>query len=439
MKKIVTRIAPSPTGKFHIGGLRTALYNYFFARQNGGVFIIRSEDTDKERSKKEFEDNMLEALAWLGLEHDAFYRQSDRTEIYIEHINKLIASGHAFEGEESSGDEGGKVIRFKNPNVDITFHDLILGDITFNTEELGDFVIARNMNSPLYHLTVVIDDGLSEVSHVIRGQEHINNTARQILILEALGFTRPLYAHIPLILSEGGGKMSKRDPNVYPVIQYREMGILPDALINFMAMIGWNPGDEREIFTKEELIKEFSLERVQKKGAVYNIQKLFWINKEHLKKLSDTELDVYFKQFLPQEINESLYSKIRPLLVERVSHGKEIQDMYEAGEFSYYLETPKIADTSKIIWKQGTREDAVRHLSWLVETFQNANDGDFQTEETVKNLVWDYAEKEGKGDVLWPLRFSLTGQDKSPNPFFVTWVLGQQETIKRIKSILEKL
>ncbi len=439
MSKIVTRIAPSPTGKFHIGGLRTALYNYFFARQNEGVFIVRSEDTDKERSKKEFEENMLEALAWLGLEHDAFYRQSDRTDIYIEHINKLILSGHAYEAEESSGDEGGKVIRFKNPNIDVTFHDLILGDITFNTEELGDFVIARNMNSPLYHLTVVIDDGLSEVSHVIRGQDHISNTARQILILEALGFTRPLYAHIPLILSEGGGKMSKRDPSVYPVTEYREMGILPDALINFMAMIGWNPGDEREIFTKEELVQAFSLDKVQKKGSVYNIQKLFWINKEHLKKLSDGELDIYFKKFLPQEISEELYLKIRTLLVERVSYGKEIVDMYQAGEFSYYIENPKITDLSKIIWKQSTLEDAKKHLSHVLELCNKAEDSDFETEESVKNLVWDYAEEVGKGDVLWPLRYTLTGQDKSPNPFFVASVIGKEKTIQRIQSVLESL
>lgn len=437
--KIVTRIAPSPTGKFHIGGLRTALYNYFYARQNDGVFIVRSEDTDKERSKKEFEDNMLEALSWLGLEHDFFYRQSDRTAIYIEHIQKLIDSGKAFEAEESSGDEGGKVIRFKNPNIDVTFNDLILGDITFNTEELGDFVIARNMNSPLYHLTVVVDDGLSGVTHVIRGQDHISNTARQILILEALGFSRPFYAHIPLILSEGGGKMSKRDPNVYPVTEYREMGILPDAIINFMSMIGWNPGDEREIFTKEDLVREFSLERVQKKGSVYNIQKLFWINKEHLKKMSDVELDAYFKKFLPQEISDELYQKIKILLIERVSYGKEIRDMYEDGEFDYYIHNPEISDISKIIWKQATQEDAKKHLSYVLETFQKATESDFETEESVKALIWDYAEQVGKGDVLWPLRYTLTGKDKSPAPFFVASVIGKEKTIQRIESVLNKI
>ena len=435
---IVTRMAPSPTGKFHIGGLRTTLFNYFFARKNGGKFIVRSEDTDQERSKQEFEDNMLEALSWLRIEFDEFFRQSERTDIYVEHIKKLIDNGFAYEGEESSGGEG-KVIRFKNPNIDVTFHDLVLGDITFNTKELGDFVIARTMNTPLYHLTVVVDDGLMGVTHVVRGQDHISNTARQILILEALGFDRPLYAHIPLILSEGGGKMSKRDPNVYPVTQYREMGILPDALINFMSMIGWNPGDEREIFTKEELVQEFSLERVQKKGAVYNIQKLFWINKEHLKKLSDTELDTYFKKFLPEQISEELYTKLRGLLTERVSYGAEIQEMYKEGEFDYYLNDPLIENTDAVVWKKGTKEDAVRHLTHVLEVFKNASDEDFATEEGVKNLVWDYAEQEGKGDVLWPLRYTLTGKDRSPAPFFVAYVIGCEVTIRRIETILQKL
>jgi glutamyl-tRNA synthetase len=431
-------MAPSPTGKFHIGGLRTTLFNYFFARQNGGKFIVRSEDTDTERSKKEFEDNMLEALSWLGIEHDEFCRQSERTDIYVEHIQKLIDGAFAYEGEDSSSGDG-KVIRFKNPNIDVTFHDLVLGDITFNTEELGDFVIARTMHAPLYHLTVVVDDALSGVTHVVRGQDHISNTARQILILEACGFERPKYAHIPLILSEGGGKMSKRDPNVYPVTDYREMGILPDALINFMSMIGWNPGDEREIFTKEELVQEFSLERVQKKGAVYNIQKLFWINKEHLKKLSNTELDTYFKKFLPEQISEGLYTKLRELLLERVSYGAEIQKMAEEGEFEYYLNDPTIENTEAVVWKKGTKEDATRHLSWLLETFKGASDAQFDSQDGVQALVWDYAETEGKGDVLWPLRYTLTGKDRSPAPFFVAHVIGREATIRRIEAVLSIL
>lgn len=437
-EKTTTRMAPSPTGKFHIGGLRTTLYNYFVSRKTGGKFILRSEDTDQERSKKEFEDNMLEALEWLGLEYDEFYRQSERTEIYLEHIQKLIASGDAYEGEESK-DGNGKVIRFKNPNIDITFHDEVLGDITFNTKDLGDFVIARNLESPLYHLTVVVDDSLMNVDLVFRGQDHISNTPRQILILEALGFERPRYAHMPLILSNGGGKLSKRDPEVYPVTEYREMGILPDALINFMAMIGWNPGDESEIFTKDELVETFKIGRVQKKGSVYNIEKLHWINKEHLKKMSDEDLDAYFKKFLPEKITDELYKKIRSVLAERISYGREIVEMDESGEFDYYLSSPEYSDPEKIVWKKSTKEDSKKHLEWLKETFSNASEADFASEESVKTLVWDYAEKEGKGDVLWPLRYTLSGADRSPNPFFLCCVLEKDEVVKRIERVLEIL
>src|SRR5690606_16076005 len=249
-------MAPSPTGKLHIGGVRTALFNYLFARQNGGKFILRIEDTDKERSKKEYEADILETFDWLTLEYDEFYRQSERTEIYEEQIKKLIDSGHAYISEENANESGKRssVIRFKNPNKEIIFNDLILGDIKINTTDLGDFVIAKDLNTPLYHLTVVVDDALMEISHVIRGQEHISNTPRQILILEALEFERPIYAHIPLILAPDKTKLSKRH-GALAALEYRELGYFKEAILNFMALIGWNPGDEREIFSKEDLIK----------------------------------------------------------------------------------------------------------------------------------------------------------------------------------------
>ena len=297
-------MAPSPTGKFHIGSVRTTLFNYLFARHHNGKFIIRSEDTDIERSKPEYEKNMLDSLSWLGLEYDEFYRQSERTDIYKKHIHQLIDSGRAYEAEASNDNPDMKVIRFKNPNMMVSFSDLVLGDIEFNTTELGDFVIARNIETPIYHLTVVVDDGLMNVTHVIRGQEHINNTPRQILILEALGFARPEYAHIPLIMSPRGGKLSKRDPEVVPTLDYSNQGILPEALINFMAYIGWNPGDEKEIMSKQDLINEFDLQKVQKGGGVFNIEKLHWINKQYLGKLSNTEFELYI---------ENLFKKIKEL------------------------------------------------------------------------------------------------------------------------------
>src|ERR1035437_259349 len=250
-KKVVTRFAPSPTGSFHVGGVRSALYNFLFARQNNGTYILRSEDTDKERSKKEYEEEFLELFDWLGLKYDLFFRQSDRLEIHQKYLKKMIDEGHAYLSKEIPKEEGQReeVIRFKNPNRKITFDDLILGEITVDTTDLGDFVIARDMNEPLYHLTVVVDDFEMGITHVIRGQEHISNTPRHILIQEAIRAPRPIYAHLPLILNSERAKLSKRDSSVMPALEYKRNGYLPQALLDFMAFNGWNPGGEQELFT----------------------------------------------------------------------------------------------------------------------------------------------------------------------------------------------
>ncbi|MCA9353055.1 glutamate--tRNA ligase [Patescibacteria group bacterium] len=438
---VVTRMAPSPTGKFHIGSVRTTLFNYLFARHNKGKFIIRSEDTDRERSKPEYEQNMLDSLAWLGLEYDEFYRQSERTDIYSTHIQKLIDTGSAYEAEASNDDTHKKVIRFKNPNSKITFTDLILGDIEFDTTELGDFVIARTIDTPIYHLTVVVDDGVMGVTHVIRGQEHINNTPRQILILEALGFKRPEYAHIPLIMSPRGGKLSKRDPEVIPTLEYKDEGILPEALLNFMAFIGWNPGDDREIMSKEELVEEFNLLKVQKGGGVFNIEKLYWINKQYLTKLSDDE----FKEYLKPEMKtvesisgytEEMFDKILPVIRERIHAFSDFREMIKDGELNYYFIEPEL-DSEKITWKTSTKEDTVRHLSHILEMLESYT-GDWNSD-NLKTLIFPYAEEAGKGDVLWPLRFSLSGKEKSPDPFTLLEVLGRGIALKRIQANVEAL
>src|SRR3989344_423068 len=232
MTPVVTRFPPSPTGYFHIGSARTALFNYLFAKHNGGEMVMRFEDTDRERSKKEFEKDILEGLAWLGLKCDgAVLRQSERTDIYRERLATLIGSAHAYEAEESTTEPGMKVIRFKNPNVRVTFTDLIRGEVSFETTELEYFIIARTMNEPLYHLAVVGDDHDMGVTHVIRGEDHISNTQRQILILEALGCERPVYAHLPLILARDKTKLSKRH-GAASVNEYRELGYKPEALLN---------------------------------------------------------------------------------------------------------------------------------------------------------------------------------------------------------------
>ncbi|OHA88980.1 MAG: hypothetical protein A3C70_00520 [Candidatus Zambryskibacteria bacterium RIFCSPHIGHO2_02_FULL_43_14] len=274
-QKIITRFAPSPTGQLHIGSVRTALFNFLYTRKHGGKFILRIEDTDKERSKKEFETDIIEGLSWLGLGYDELYRQSDRGEIYKNYIEKMLSDGSIYQADD-------KVIRFKNPNKKVKFNDLIRGEIEFDTTELKDFVIAKSADEPLYHLAVVIDDFESGITHVIRGEDHISNTPRQILIQEAIGAARPLYVHLPLILAQDRSKLSKRKHGESVSLNYyRSKGYSAKAIINYLALLGWNPGTEQEIFTLEELIKVFDFSRVHKGGAIFDEKKLAWVARKH--------------------------------------------------------------------------------------------------------------------------------------------------------------
>jgi glutamyl/glutaminyl-tRNA synthetase len=293
-KKVVTRFPPSPTGFLHVGSVRTALFNYLFAKKFGGEMILRIEDTDKERSKKEFEVNITDSLCWLSLpwSNEKILRQSERSDVYKKYLEKLIVEGKAYVSRETPKEEGDRaeVVRFKNPNKKIKFTDLIRGEIEFDTTELEDFVIAKSLEEPLYHLAVVIDDFESGVTHVIRGEDGISNTPRQILIQEAIGAPRPIYAHLPLILAPDRSKLSKRKHGESVSINfYREKAYFPEAILNYLALLGWNPGDDREIFSLEELVQVFDLSKVQKGGAIFNIEKLNWFNKQYLQKLSAEE------------------------------------------------------------------------------------------------------------------------------------------------------
>ncbi len=274
-ENVIVRMAPSPTGKLHIGTARTALYNFLYARQNRGKFILRIEDTDKERSQKEFDTDIIESLNWLGLEYDELYRQSERVAIHESYIKKMLDKNSVYESDDG-------VIRFKNPNKKIKFNDLIRGEIEFDTTDLGDFVIAKSLNEPLYHLAVVVDDYESKITHIIRGEDHISNTPRQILIQEAIGAERPLYAHLPLILASDRSKLSKRKHGESVSLDYyRQKGYLPSAVVNYLALLGWNPGTDQEIFTLDELIKTFDLRKVHKGGAIFDEKKLAWVNRKH--------------------------------------------------------------------------------------------------------------------------------------------------------------
>lgn len=498
---IRVRIAPSPTGNFHIGTARTALYNYLFARANGGSFVLRIEDTDVLRSEEVFEKDIIDGLTWLGLTWDegpdkggAYgpYRQSERTDIYRTHLHTLSEKGMLYrcyctpeeleqerqayqernEAPRYSGkcrsiteadrirfEEQGKnfVLRFRTPSETLVFEDIVRGSVSVDTSLIGDMVIAKDMDSPLYNFAVVVDDYTMEITHVIRGEDHVSNTHKQILIQRALGFPLPQYAHIPLILNPDRSKLSKRK-NKVSLVEYRKEGFLPEALINCMALIGWNPGGEQEIFSLEELGNIFSLERVHKAGAIFDIQKLRWINAQYIRAKDITELTHLCLPFLVEKgyitpINSELFAT-GPFVTkggrevdfaycetviagerERIETLSEITDRTEL----FFVEIPEY-DPVILAWKDMTPE-SVRESLLFAENALLAIDEDgwdaASLEERVKSAI---AEKGLKnGEVLWPLRVALTGLEKSPSPFEVAAILGKAYTISRIQHALSRI
>ncbi|MBU1091779.1 glutamate--tRNA ligase [Patescibacteria group bacterium] len=410
MKKIRTRFAPSPTGLFHIGNLRTALFNYLFAKKNNGQFILRIEDTDKERSKKEYENTIIESLKWLGLNWDEgpFY-QSRRNNIYLNYAKKLLEKNLAY--------KEGEAIIYKNPKKPIEFEDIIRGSIRFEANTQKDIVLIKSDGSATYNFAVVIDDAKMKVSHIIRGEDHIPNTPKQIPLYKALGFEIPKFCHLPLILGSDKSKMSKRHGAVLAT-EYKNIGYLPEALMNFLALLGWNPGDERELFSKKELIKNFSLEKIQKAGAIFNIDKLNWYNRQYIKKTGTEELAKMLSDFVPEEWTKKteIWKKVVDLEKERLT---VLSDIKEGIEF--FFQKPKY---------KSSLLKTPQYIDKTIELLSNIPTQNF-TKENIKKAVWDYAEANGRGNVLWPFRVALTGLSKSPDPFSVAEILGKEESIKR--------
>lgn len=434
-KKVVTRFPPSPTGFLHIGRARTALFNYLYAQKNDGQMIFRLEDTDKVRSKKEFEDIMIESLKWLNIKWDneTIEKQSERNEIYKKYLNKMIQEGKAYISKEKilEGDKAGQeneVVRFKNPNIKITFTDLVRGEITFDTTELEDFIIARNIDEPLYHLSVVIDDYEMGVTHVIRGEDGISNTPRQILIQQAIGAPQPIYGHLPLILAPDRSKLSGRHGAV-SVTEYKDKGYLPEALLNYLALLGWNPGTDQEIFSMEELIEAFDPSKIQKAGAIFNLEKLNWYNRQYLEKLTDKEFSAHALKFWPENIDKIYLEKLLPLLREKIQYFGEIRALLE-GELSFITGTGTYSKES-LKWKQ--EKDLVNTKVYLQEVILKLSSLNDFSKESVKSLLWPLAESKGKGNILWPMRFALSGKERSPDPFIISEILGREESLKRLQ------
>lgn len=453
-KKIITRFPPSPTGLLQMGNVRTAIYNYLYAKQHGGEMIFRIEDTDKERSKKEYEIELIQNLKWLGISWDnnEVVHQSERGDVYSRYLEKMIADGFAYVSKEETGGDPTKraeVVRFKNPNKKISFTDLIRGEITFDTTELKDFVIAKSMTEPIYHLAVVIDDHEAGVTHVIRGEDHISNTTRQILIGEAIGAQRPIYAHLPLILDKDRAKLSKRKHGEKVSLKYfKDLGYLPEAIVNYMAMLGWNPGTPKELFTMDELIKEFDITKVQKAGAIFNEEKLRWVNKEYLKRTTHIQLATAVRDYIDNsdkfkekkwKMSDEILMKIIPIILDRINVYKDASDMANNGELDFLFEQPTY-DAKDLLWRDETgKENTQRFLLECTEILEQANDDYFSDADRIKSLLWEYASINGKGSVLWPIRFALSGKMKSPDPFNLLSVIGKKEGIKRLEYAIEAL
>lgn len=486
-------MAPSPTGSLHIGTARTALFNLLFAKNQGGTLILRIEDTDVERSTKASELDILAGFAWLGITFDEGimpdgssqgahgpYRQMERLDIYEAALKKLIAEHKAYHcfcskeeleatriNQETSGqvpkysgkcrsitdEESAKriaagepsVIRIKVPTVGtLTFTDLIRGEVTTDIGLLGDMVISKGLRQPLYNFAVVIDDETMNISHVIRGEDHLANTPKQILIAEALGYKSPKFAHLPIILSATGkGKMSKRDGGT-TIKEYRDAGYLPQAIMNFLGLLGWHPTGDEEVLTTEQMAQQFSLDRVQKAGAKFNIEKLNWFSNYYIRQTDDaTLLNLLKTDFLPTLIDplraqgvaipdDQKLIKIIALTKERIS---KLSDFLPA--FSPFIKLPTY-EPKLLVWKKGTAQSAKENLEAISTALESVPESEFSKAGLEAKLM-PLAESKGRGDVLWPLRVALSGSEFSPGPFDLLDVLGKHESLLRIDFALSKL
>ncbi len=430
-KKIRVRFAPSPTGTLHTGSVRTALFNYLYAKQHQGSFIVRIDDTDKERSKPEYEKDILDGLAWLGLKPDELFYQSARTQIYKQWLTKLLEENKIYLSKEKveeqaetgeSAKKRAEVIRFRNPNKKVSFDDLIKGKIEFDTTELGDFVVAKDLDTPLYHFASVVDDYELGITHIIRGEDHLSNTPRQILIGEALSIEQPIFAHLPMILAPDKTKLSKRKhAEIASLNGLIKEGYLSEAIINFIAFLGWNPDTEQELFALEELTKAFDLTKVQKSNAIFNKQKLNWYNREYLKKLPSDEIILKIKEFFPKA-NDKIAEKLIPEIINRVNTWGDLAKARDEGEFDYFFDKPAI---DKNLLKNQ------KHFSSLIKLLESLSKDDFIAEK-IKTAIWDYASIQGRGEVLWPMRTALTGKERSPDPFTIAEIIGKEETLQRL-------
>ena len=471
-EKVRVRMAPSPTGALHVGSAHTALFNYLFARSKGGVFVLRIEDTDRARSSKEWEEDILNSLLWLGINWDEGpYRQSERSGIYREYIRKMLERGSAFycwhtKDELMAEDERQKankeaprhrceyrdldissdtekikraVIRFKNNGAGtIGISDAVKGEVVFDVELLGDFSIAKSLDEALYNFAVVIDDYEMNITHVIRGEDHISNTPKQLLVQRALGIEPPMYAHIPLILGSDKSKLSKRH-GATAVLEYRDMGYLPEALFNFLAILGWRADDdEKEIMSADEIISKFHIKNLQTSPAIFDIEKLNWMNAEYIRMMSLTEFTestlpyLVNAGFINENIDRAYLQKVVALEKNRI---KKLSEIVEASKFIF---TDIDYKPELLVWRKATSAD-VKPMLEKVHELLYPMDARTWTKENLESILMPAAKQVGdRGKLLWPLRAALTGREASPGPFEIMEVLGKEKVLTRLRTGIEK-
>ncbi|WP_232699773.1 glutamate--tRNA ligase [Brevibacillus daliensis] len=486
-REIRLRYAPSPTGHLHIGGARTALFNYLYARRLGGKFIVRIEDTDQTRNVENAAESQMENLKWLGVEWDEGddiggpygpYRCMDRLDIYHQYMNQLLEEGKAYycyaTKDELDTEREEQIARGETPRIDekhrhatpeqkeafekegrkpsvhfivpedrsYTVHDLIRGEVTFETKEMGgDFVICRPDGIPTYNFAVVIDDYLMKISHVVRGEEHLSNTPRQLMIYEAFGWEVPEFAHLALILNQDGKKMSKRDESIIQFIeQYREMGYLPEAIVNFLVLLGWSPGGEQEIFTLSELEKLFSFDRVNKSPAVFDSTKMNWMNNHYLKSRPVDEImemcipPLKEADFLEAELTPERKEWVKQLVAlyqEQMSYCAQIVPLSAL----FFLEEVAYEEDAKAVLK----EPQVKEVLTSFRQHLNAS-AEYTVEAISAALKATQKETGCKGKALFmPVRVAITGQAHGRDLGQTIFLIGQEKVAKRLEQVIKSL
>jgi glutamyl-tRNA synthetase len=479
-KKVVTRFAPSPTGFLHIGSARSALYAWLFARKMNGEFILRIEDTDKNREVEGSIQHIQDSLKWLGMDWDygpdkagsfGSCLQSDRLAIYKKYAEQLVEKCYAYPDpytaeetaafrEEAQAEkrpflfrhhrpdtfeewDGTKPLRLKVPEIKrYEWHDVVRGDLSAGEEMLDDIVLIKADGYPTYNFAHIIDDLEMGVTHILRADEFISSTPKFLSIYDALEIEPPKFVTLPPIMGpDGKKKLSKRD-GAKDLLEYGEDGYLPETMVNFLALIGWNPGGDQEVFTVEQLTDVFSLEKIQKSGGAFNEEKLRWMNKEHLALKDDTFRISYLTEALTDTVkglpqySTKRAEKFAPTVFERVHNKVEIGESAAAGEYDWAFNTPTY-EAELLKWKND--DSAAASQPRLEHVLTLLAEAAFTSPDTIKDAIWSYAEEVGRGEVLWPLRTALTGRERSPDPFTCAYILDKEETLARVEAATAKL